>query len=226
MKRVLIVDTETTGLDPARDRCIEYACILYDLEHAAPVASFSTLLPATENAAEEVNRIPVALLREGTESPASWTMMHKFAARAWAFVAHRAEFDRSFIPTDVATTLPWVCSKFHIDWPRGKPGDSLVPLALAHGLGVASAHRAMTDCDTLARLLTRVHEMGVPLVPLLERAMRPRRKVIALTSYDEREMTKAAGFAWDGDKRVWWREMPIDEIDKLPFATKPMESET
>lgn len=35
MDNVLILDCETTGLDPARDVCIEVACVRYSIRHRA-----------------------------------------------------------------------------------------------------------------------------------------------------------------------------------------------
>ena len=47
-------------------------------------------------------------------------------------------------------------------------------MALAHGVGVVSVHRALADVDTLARTLTAVAELGVDLGEFLERGMRPK----------------------------------------------------
>ncbi len=68
-KRILILDTETGGLDPAIHPCIEVACILYDLGAGAELlASFASLIRASENAAEHVNHIPLALLADAPEA--------------------------------------------------------------------------------------------------------------------------------------------------------------
>ena len=79
-------------------------------------------------------------------------------------------------------------------------------LVLAHGVGVLDAHRALTDVETLSRLLTRVHEMGHPLPALIERAMRPRVKLQSLQPFEENDKAQAAGFAWDATdtKSVAW----------------------
>ncbi len=82
------------------------------------------------------------------------------------------------------------------------------------------AHRALTDCDTLARLFTRAHEMGTNLGAMLEKAMRPRVRVVAIVSYDDRLKAREQGFAWDGARKQWWREMPSDEVANLPFETR------
>lgn len=223
--KALIVDTETTGLVPppaGKDVCIEVGCVLYDLVLAVPIASFSSLIQAEKNDAEHVNRIPVSALREALAPAGVWEWFKGFSSRADILLAHNADFDRGFVPVDATSGAPWVCTKFHVDWPQGKPGDHLVHLALAHGVGVMDAHRAITDCETIARLLTRVHKDGQDLVRLIQRAMRPRKKVAAVVSYDERDKARAAGFAWDGTARLWWREMPVEDIGKLPFQTRPL----
>jgi DNA polymerase III subunit epsilon len=218
-KRILILDTETGGLDPSIDPCVEVACILYDLERAEVIASYASLIRAEKNDAEHVNHIPLALLADAPEASEVWPHVEALAARADVIVAHRADFDRSFV-SEKLKGAAWACSKFWIEWPRGRIGDDLVHLALAHGVGVMHAHRAMTDCDTLARLFTRAREMGTDLGALLERAMRPRVRVVAIVSYDDRQKAREQGFAWDAARRQWWREMPTDEIGKLPFETR------
>lgn len=223
MKRVLIIDTETTGLDAAKDRVIEVGCILFDVEHATPLVSYSTLLPATDNPAESINRIPAAALREiGSAEGEPWGAVAALAAKASAFVAHHAEFDRRFVPPSVGDLLPWVCSKDDLAWPRstGASRPSLVALALAHDLGVAHAHRALADCDLISRLLIRARELGVDLAAMLARGLRPKATVVALVSYDDRMKARDAGFQWDPVGRAWSRRMAVEDLPALPFRTR------
>lgn len=221
--KALILDTETTGLTPpptGTDQAIEVGCVLYDLVLAAPVTSFASLIHADANPAETINRIPVAALRSAPPADNVWSYVRALAGRAEVILAHRADFDRAFVPAGVTGSTPWVCTKFHVDWVHGKPGDHLVHLALAHGVGVLDAHRALTDCETLSRLLTRAHQQGQDLVRLVQRAMRPRVKVQALVSYDDRDKAKAAGFAWDPAARQWLRDMPKEDVGTLPFKVR------
>ena len=226
--RALILDTETTSLSPADGVCIEVACILYDLELAAPIASYSMLCRAETNPAAAINGISDELLQRGIPAPFVWSAVNDCAMKAEVVLAHRVDFDRQWVPipgpsspddyTKRLRELPWCCTKFHVSWPKSEIGAGLVHAALAHGVGVVHAHRAMTDCDILSRLLTRVAET-TPLVPLIQRAMRPRVKLEAVAPFDEKEKVKAAGFAWDDEKRIWWRDVPVDEISSLPFRT-------
>lgn len=215
-----IIDTETGGLDPAKDPCIEVAVTVYDLALAAPVTSFSSLIRSESNAAEKVNRISPELLKTAAEAKSVWSRVSAVIEGCDVFIAHRAEFDRSFAPEPLRSSRPWICSKFHIDWPMGNYGDGLVHLALAHGVGVVHAHRAATDVDILSRLFTRVDRMvdgsaGMALT-LVHRAMRPRHKLQAMVSFQDKDLAKSAGFQWEPEKKRWVREAFEDQTFDFP----------
>lgn len=223
IRRVAILDTETTGLDPAKGRCIEVAVVVYDLQLAAPIQSFSSLIFGAEhNDAFDTNRIPVDALQWAPAADIVWSRVKAIVENAEAFVAHRAEFDSQWVPEPLRSSRPWVCSKFHIAWPDSKYGDGLVHVALAHGVGVVHAHRAMADVDTLARLFSRVAERGASLSEMIAHAMRPRVKVKALVSYDNRDQAKQAGFQWDPEKKTWWREIFEDDMKSFSFFVQAL----
>jgi len=219
VRQVAILDVETTGLNPSTDRCIEVAVMLYDLERASPVASFASLIQGeAANAAQYANGIDPVLLPDARPADTVWRAVRWLIAPAQAVVAHRASFDSQFVP-DLGK--PWVCSKTSIRWPDKKRGDHLVQLALSLGLGVASAHRAMADVDTLARILTRVAEMGHCLPDLFADAMRPKVRLYSLAPFEQKDVVKSHGFLWDPSKKVWWRDMPPEDADELPFQVSP-----
>ena len=226
MKYAIICDVETTGLDPAKDRVVEVGCILYSLEHATPVASFASLVHGEGNPAERINRIPSNALTNAPVAQYAWNRLSEFidcAGDDAVFIAHRAEFDRSFIAavaSKLSARLPWVCSKFDIEWPLSKPGASCVEMALAHGVPVVSAHRALTDCMLVAKTIEAVQGLGHDVNAMLERALRPKATFQALVSYDDREKAKAAGFSWNGAAKVWTRSMAAEDTAALPFPVR------
>jgi DNA polymerase-3 subunit epsilon len=229
MRNVLIVDTETTGLDPAVDRVIEIGAILYSLEAASPLACVSYLLRSENatNPAASVNRIPEAALRYVDHldvQPLAFRLLDEMAKSAACILAHNAAFDRSFLAgLGYFPDRPWICTKEDLAWPRqSKPGASLVVLALDHDLGVAYAHRALADCDLIARLLTRCHELGHDLPAMLERAARPKLTYRALVDYKRRELAKAHGFQWQPDAQIWARRIAPEDVEALalPFGVK------
>jgi DNA polymerase III subunit epsilon len=230
--KIAIVDTETTGLSPQTDRVIELAVMLFDTRHASPIQSFACLIKHDSNPAESINRIPVSLLQEHGLSPGSvWRRFVWLAEEAECLIAHRADFDREFVARSIGDVQaadpgicdgwspekPWVCSKTDLQWIGGRRGEHLAHLALSLGLGVASAHRAATDVDTIARCLTRAAEMGMDLEAEIRRGMRLKRRFVALVSYDSRDVAKRAGFLWDDQKREWWRMMCPEDTEALTF---------
>lgn len=217
MRRVVLLDCETDGIEETAT-CIEVAVVLYSLPHASPVRSYASLIRASGNAAESCNGIPPGALLDAPPAERVWGAVKRFAADADAFVCHNAAFDSRFITPDVSHGKPFICSMDDLQWPRAeRPGEGLVKLALAHGLGVAAAHRALTDCDLLARLLTRVHEMGVDLEPFLARGLRPKATFQAIVPYERKDDAKAAGFKWNAETRMWTRRMAIEDTASLPF---------
>lgn len=217
--RLLILDTETTGTDPDAV-CIEIAAALFDVRHASVISSYSTLLYGDSNAAEHINHIPPTLLSEGREPRMAWAPVAELARYSDVVVTHKVSFDRRFVPDratlrcdgDGFVPLPWCCSCEDIEWPRAGTSRKLVDLALAHGLGVATAHRAAADVDLLCRLFTRAAEMGTDLQAMLARAMRPKVLVQAMVSYAENQRAKDAGFRWDGERRAWLRRIAAEDI--------------
>jgi DNA polymerase III subunit epsilon len=215
-----LLDTETTGLNPSTDRTVEVAVMLFDVKHAQPVASFASLIRGNSNGSSSVNGIPAEMLPEAREPERVWSAARWIIEPAQIVIAHNAEFDRQFTP-DLGK--PWVCSEGDIKWPnstKGGRGGSLAHLALSLGLGVASAHRAMADVDTLARILTRLAEKGHDLEAMLVHAMRPKAMFHSLAPYEERETVKSNGFRWDPDRKIWWRRMAVDDVKELPFKVR------
>jgi DNA polymerase-3 subunit epsilon len=222
IKRALIVDTET-GTE-ALDGVIEVGSILYSVEHQTALVSFSTLLPAKTNAFEHVNRIRVPALEDMATIRSFARELDIFTwlvECADVIVAHNTQFDHARLD-GYWHSKPWVCTQDDFRWPRQtKERESLVSLALAHGIGVSEVHRALNDCLLIAALFDRADD----LQSLFEFAMRPKAMFVALVSYDDRDLAKKAGFRWNepGYERMWVRRMAIADAAALPFRTRLLE---
>jgi len=57
IEKILILDTETTGLDENKDEVIEIGCILFDVSFKCVLSQVSFLFPVENNEAEHVNGI-------------------------------------------------------------------------------------------------------------------------------------------------------------------------
>lgn len=232
MKNVLILDLETSGLDPHTDSVIEVGHVLWSVEHRTIVECFSSLMSAESNDAQPFNDIPIEAAR-GCDRDIAWEILANGARAADVVLAHQADFDRAFVEAEPGKvsgnelglfetlqpllSLPWVCTIEDFVWPRDDlAARSLVAIALAHGVAVMSAHRSINDCLLLSRLLERLgDEVDDRLHLALQRAMRPKERFIARTAYRDKDLVKAAGFHWNGT--VWHRRMAVEDAQKLPF---------
>jgi DNA polymerase-3 subunit epsilon len=220
MKRILIIDTETTGLDETAAQVIEVAIAIYSVEHRSLVRARSWLVSGETNAAEAVNGIPSGMLSQGIDFSVVNATVHNIAVKECdAIVAHGADFDRKWFSPDVQR-LPWVCSMRDLDWRRKPTSKSLVALALAYGVGVSAAHRALDDVMTLVRTFERAAELGEDIAALLARGARPKVHVVSLAPFEQKDEVKAAGFAWDAGRKLWTRKMAADDVAALPFAVR------
>ena len=226
-RTLLILDTETTGLDPETQHCVEVGAILFDVQSRAVLAQQSFLLPAETNAAEPINRIPAAVTRLPQPWKEGLRWFQNLLGAADVLVAHNAAFDRQWFGRGElpAVTQPWLCSMDDMRWPadrqlRSRP--SVRDLALAYGVPVWAAHRALTDCIYLAEVFARCEDLEQQLLQGLE----PRQLVRAKVSYDDRQLARDAGFRWnDPIKGAWARRMSEREIQELSFPVAPVDLE-
>ena len=107
----LVMDTETTGIDPATCKVVEFAWVLTDL--TGPRASGTYLVnpgcpippeaSAVHHLVDEDVREAMTLQQVLQDLP-----MKLRGFQIGAFVAHNAAFDSAFLPT--MTHRPWLCT--------------------------------------------------------------------------------------------------------------------
>lgn len=243
INRCLIVDAETSGLDRETHGCTEPGAILYSLESAASLVEFSTLTAgvSTNPDAERLTGITQAMLdemktvRQIIERATGRCFLSdaiiELSQAADCVVSHNIEFDRQW-PELAMRSLPWYCTLEDFQFPNIAPGQTLIATALALGVPVVSAHRALTDCRLLAAIFTRCRELGCDLQELFAVAQRPKalfvahdgRRFFDLPETERNAMIaarKAAGFKWDRQvKGAWARRMPVEDTAALPFEVR------
>ncbi|MFZ9147914.1 MAG: 3'-5' exonuclease [Vulcanococcus sp.] len=222
---LLIIDTETTGLQPGRDQCIEVGAVLFSVPDRSVLSQVSFLMPAEQNPAQGVNGIAPAL----TQRPQPWkSALACFEAMVEAadlLVAHNAAFDRQWFGQGPlpALTKPWLCSMEDVRWPADRhlrANPSVRDLALAYEVPVWAAHRALTDCIYLAQVFERCEQLEA----LLSEGLEPRRLYRARLSYEERHKAREAGFRWNEPvSGAWSRRLSEREVNRLDFPVVPVE---
>ena len=225
-ENILILDTETTGLDIEKDYCLEVGSILFNVKTRSVLAQQSFLIPVKINNAEKINNIPAEITTLPQPLFEAIKYFESLVKAADLIVAHNVEFDKKWFGIHHLPEInkPWVCSMDDMSWPENmnlKSRPSVRDLALAYGIPVWSAHRALTDCIYLAEVFKRCGE----LEKLLIRGLEPKVLLRAEIGYEERHLAKNAGFRWnDLIQGAWSLRMNRRDIEKLPFPVREMDS--
>ncbi len=211
----LIVDVETTGLNPSEDSVIELGLIEFRVgSDGHPIISsmYSGLEDPMAPLSEDVARLTGLTNETLSNERIEWGLVRKYWDRASVVIAHNAEFDRAFLtarPELRGVRKHWACSLRHIDW-RAKHFGSLKLqyLAADHGFANPFAHRAMFDCATTFRLISP------HLSELIESSYEPEYEIIAVGSpFETKDILKQNGYRWDGEHRAWRKRVSARRLD-------------
>ncbi|MDT8991670.1 3'-5' exonuclease [Curvibacter sp. APW13] len=212
--QVVLLDTETTGLDHGRDRIIELAMLRFTWNPATalpegPVQVFDQLEDPGFPIPADAQRITGITDGEVQGKRMDDAAITTFLTGVDLVIAHNAGFDRPFaerrIP--VFASLPWACSFADLDWKALEESSAkLESLALSLGL-FYDAHRAETDCHALLRVLVepRAQLQGSNGLALLAQAAQlPAYRVQAVGApFEAKDLLKARAYRWNAENKVW-----------------------
>lgn len=228
LRRAVIVDVETTGLDPATDEILELAMLTFDYSidgtFASPIESFDRLRDPGRPIPPEVTRLTGITDEMVAGRHIDGSAVEDFLNGTALVIAHNASFDRKFCERflPVFAAKPWACSLREIDWAaEGFESARLSGLAAGHGL-FFDGHRALHDCEATLDLLSRPlpHSGRTALGVLLDSARRPRWRLRAeATPFALRDRLKRRGYRWEagnGAARGAW----CTETDEQSFEAE------
>ncbi|MEO8120185.1 MAG: 3'-5' exonuclease, partial [Rhodoferax sp.] len=158
--RVLVLDTETTGLDHAHDKIIELAMLQVDVDTVTglPVGEVD-VYDGLEDPGMPISKEIQAITGISNEmvhgQQLDLARIATMLTGADLVIAHNAGFDRPFCEARIPAfaRLPWGCSFADIDWRKEGHGSAkLEYLAMEKGW-FYNAHRAEVDCHALLAVL-------------------------------------------------------------------------
>lgn len=217
----VLLDLETTGLDPLQHEIIEFAMLpfTYGLDGTVYAVGepFSRLRQPAQpipSAITALTGLTDAMVAGQSIDPAE---VAQFIAPAALVIAHNAGFDRRFAEAfcDAFASKPWACSLKQVDWAaEGFEGSKLGYLAMKHGL-FFDGHRAVHDCHATLQVLARpLLRSGVTgLARLLESARQASWRIWAADApFQYKDTLKARGYRWsdgsNGTPKAWYIDVP------------------
>lgn len=219
----VILDLETTGIDPENDRIIEIALLEFGVvADKDPVISrcFSGVEDPGVPVSDEIFKITGLTAEIIAGQKIDWDYVRSFLSRASVVIAHNAEFDRAFLERSGhlrGLKLHWACSRRHIDWRKHNfRTTALNYLAADHGFVNPFAHRALFDCATTFRVITPY------LSEMIMRSYEREYLVRAVYSpFESKDALKARGYSWNLEVRVWEKRVPESELaDERAFLAE------
>ena len=183
--RIDVVDTETTGLYPSRDRLVEIAVMVLEVDSGTGrlVRRLETYQELNDPgmpippAATAIHGITDAMVK-GHRIDA--VRVARMLAQADLVVAHNSGFDKGFVRQLVpgVDAMVWCCSCRGIPWRRlyaSLENTRLQHLAARLAVRAGTAHRALGDVETTVDLILRTDPAGnTHLLHLITRKLAPR----------------------------------------------------
>jgi DNA polymerase-3 subunit epsilon len=220
-QRVIVLDTETTGLDSKSEKVIELAMlsVLVDSATGLPVGPV-TIYESFEDPGRpippqitEITGIDDSMVQGQRIDDAA---VNALVQEADLVVAHNAGFDRPFVEArwPVFAGKAWGCSFQGIDWKKEGSGSAKLEFLASERGWFYDAHRAQVDCHALLQVLASPLTDGqTGLARLLAGSGQTRYKLRATGApFESKDKLKARGYRWDGEGRVWWCSLGSDDL--------------
>jgi DNA polymerase-3 subunit epsilon len=230
----IILDFETTGLDPTKDEIIEVAMVKFRYSETDEITGISGVFQSYNEPS-----IPIpALVTDLTGITSDMVAGHRidvaaleaFVTEADIVIAHNAAFDRKFAErlTPIFEHKHWACTQTEIDWRKHGFGGAKLGYLLADIGMFHNAHRAIDDCHALVEILA--HPLPATSRPAFAELIRCAQKMVFRvwatgSPFHLKDALKTRGYRWndgsDGRPKSWFIDIDEEKRDaELTFLTK------
>jgi DNA polymerase-3 subunit epsilon len=234
-RTVMVVDTETTGLNSETDKIIEIGIVLATFDRlTGRIIKVEERYSAFEDPGIPIppiiNRL-TGIRDEDVEGQRfDDERVESMLQRADLVVAHNAKFDRGFLEKRFPSFAEkwWACSKEEAPWKEMLTGSTKLEwLAFHVGDVFFGAHRALNDAEVVLYLLSKDAWDGRPVFShLLQKSSQKTYCIWAAEApFEKREELKKLGYRWNNGShpekpmKAWYKPGVTDlEAELLELA--------
>lgn len=201
----VLVDTETTGLNHAKDEIIEIGAVAFTYDNEGVIGDvvgvYGGLRQPSEPIPAEITRLTGITDEMVAGLEIDIAELEGLLEPADLLIAHNATFDRPFCEklSPTFASKAWACSVKEIRWADlGFEGNKLGYLIGQSGL-FHEGHRATDDCHALLEVLARpvVEDGPPPFSELLRSSQQCRVRIYAENApFDMKDHLKGRGYRW------------------------------
>lgn len=216
--RLLLIDFETTGLDPKQDRVIEIGFILKQVGLKKPLLEFATMLWSSDSpellpVITKLTGISKEMLIEfGKDRKQIFEYLEHICNfhKIDYFVAHNGRaFDKKFLENELKLAnmneslllaIPWLDTRNDLPLDEEPSSMRLMHLAGEYGFLNPFPHSALSDVQTMDKLL-----MNFSIEEVIASSKSPDIVIKALVTKEKKDLAKFNGFRWDSAIMSWTR---------------------
>lgn len=207
-KRLVILDTETTGFNYTTDDIIELAFVVvtFNFQHNVLVSIddyFDEFCEPTKEITKHITEITGITPAMVAGKTITIDDVKPHLPEKFLMVAHNAEFDRKFVDKKFPDlkNLPWADSLTEIDWgAKGFTKHSLEALMYKMDM-FYTAHRAINDVLALLYVIVATNSV-------LEMSLSASKMSVDVevdVDFAHKDLVKSCGFKWVGEHKTWKR---------------------
>lgn len=230
----IILDIETTGLDPHADEIIEIGLVKFSFLESGhivgPIDALQGLFQPKIALPPEVSQLTGINNEMLVGQNLDLEKIRDFIQDASIIIAHNASFDRRFCEKKwpFFAAKEWACSLKEINWREEGFSSSHLNVLLNNYGFFHGGHRALNDCYALLKILTLELPISHKNIfsTLLKSSIKPTIRISAVGSpFETKDVLKKRGYKWsdggDDSPRAWWIDVSEDAAQsEISFLRK------
>ena len=230
--KLMILDSETTGLDKATDVVIELGYIIVEFSVATGkfyrvLKRFNALQDPGFPLSDEVKRVNNISDEDLKGKKFPHDEVNQDIKNVDCVLAHNSGFDREMVEKEFPdfSTRPWICSLVHGPWDSmGFSTKKLDYLCVFIGGFFFEAHRAINDVEATMELISLpAHDGNTIISHIYDRGNDPVFVVWATNSpFETKDILSKRKYKWhdkerNGNPKAWYKQNIVDLDEELEF---------